>query len=119
MNTWPQSFPCPQLDGSALTADTMLAATPVGATPVEVRQMQPRFPHAISVALIADQSTYGRLLPWLNRFGVHWFEMPLTTFQGHMLPQIVRFKSDFGQELVMTAKGPYWRITGDLEWLPH
>lgn len=119
MNTWPQSFPCPQLEGSALDADTQLIGTPVGLSPAQTRQTHRRFPHTIDVSFVVPQSQYNALVPWINRYGFHWFEMPLTTFQGNMLPQTVRFVSDLEHELVLTDKGPHWRVTGVIEWLPH
>jgi len=122
--SWPQSFPCPLVEGFAAEIYTAVVRTPFEGGNTRQRRLHRQIPHAFRVSWLVKQSpTWGQMLNWLNINGFSWFTLSLPSAlaglkQKQTVPHAVRLIDDLRTELINTRDGYYWRLEATLEWMP-
>jgi hypothetical protein len=123
-STYPDSLPCPLIDGFGADISAGLIRTPFEGGNTRQRRLHTQLPHIFRMTWIIKQVTdYGTWLNWMNANGWSWFDINLPSAmagkQGKELaPHTIRLISDLSTELVPTAKGFYWRVSVQAEWMP-
>lgn len=120
---FPQTLPCPQIDGTQASFDAGLIRTQFDGGNSRQRRIYKNLPSIYPVQWVVSQKIdLAKLIRWLNDNGWTWFNLKLPGILASTLSQDtavcrVRLITDLNTELINTRRGYYWRVRSALEWV--
>jgi len=120
---FPQTLPCPQIEGTAASFDAGLIRTQFDGGNSRQRRMYKTLPSIYPVQWVVSQKVdLAKLIRWLNDNGYAWFNLKLpgvlaSTKGEETTACRVRLITDLSTELINTRRGYYWRVRSALEWV--